>query len=234
MGYINYEKKSSSKKTRKILIATPSYDGRVDARYAHNILSTERICAKNNIEIDPVFLCFEAIISKARNDLFCYGYENNYDDIFYIDADISWAPEQFLRIANHPFDFVSGIYLKKQDNIEYPVNIIPDQKIDENGILEVASVPSGFFRLSKNAVKMLWENSKTYTVSQEKKVSKLVFETGIVDGRFISEDIVLCLKWRELKQKIYLDTNITVAHSGYKTWQGNFSVDTKEFINKQS
>jgi|694.fasta_scaffold80999_5 hypothetical protein len=228
------KKKSSIKKIRKILIATPSYDGRVDARYAHNILSTERICAKNNIEIDPVFLCFEAIISKARNDLFCYAYENNYDDIFYIDADISWNPEQFLRIANHPFDFVSGIYLKKQDNIEYPVNIIPDQKIDDNGILEVATVPTGFLRLSRNAIKILWENSLPYTVSQEKKITKLVFETGIVSGRFMSEDIVLCLKWKELKQKIYLDTTVTVAHSGYRTWQGDFSSHIKEFIGKQS
>lgn len=228
------KKKSSRKKIRKILIATPSYDGRVDVRYAHSILSTQKICSKYSIEIDPVFVCFDAIVSKARNDLFCYGYENNYDDIFYIDADISWNPEQFLKIVNNPFDFVSGIYLKKQENIDYPVNIIPDQKIDENGIMEVATVPTGFLRLSRNAMEILWEKSIPYTISQEKKYTKLVFETGIIDGRFMSEDIVLCLKWRQLKQKVYLDTTVTVAHSGHRTWQGNFSSHIKEFIGKQS
>jgi len=223
-------KKSATKKIRKILIATPSYDGRLDARYCNSILYTERLCAKNNIEISPVYLCFDAIISKTRNDLFCYGYENNFDDIFYIDADISWTPEQFLKIVNHPFDFVGGIYQKKQDNIDYPVNIIPEQKVDENGIMEVSTIPTGFLKLSRNAIEMLWEKSLPYTISKDSKITKLVFETGIIGGRFMSEDIVLCLKWRELKQKIYLDTTVTVAHSGHKTWQGDFSSHLRDII----
>lgn len=206
---------------RKVMIATPAYDGRVCAWYNHSLLLTERLCAKSNITIDPTYVCYDALIEKARNDLFAYAYENEYDDIFYIDSDVSWQPEQFIRILNHPVDFVAGIYPKKTEQEEYPINLLDGVKI-ENGLMEVASVPSGFLRMSKNAINILWKSCAPYTISQDPKVFKHVFQTGIVGGRFISEDILTCLKWRELGNKVWLDPYVTVAHSGHRTWRTSF------------
>ena len=209
------------KKQRRVMIATPAYDGRIDAWYNHSMLLTERACAQQNILIDPIYVCYDALVEKARNDLFAYGYENEYDDIFYIDSDISWDPQQFLRILNHPVDFVAGIYPKKSEVEDYPVNLMGEAKT-EKGLIEVASVPTGFLRLSKNAVNILWKSCPAYTISQDPKVFKHVFQTGVVGGRYISEDILTCLKWRELGHKVWLDPFVTLAHSGHRTWRTNF------------
>lgn len=214
---------------RKVMIATPAYDGRIDAWYNHSLLLTERACAKNNILIDPIYVCYDALVEKARNDLFAYAYENNYDDLVYIDADISWDPQQFLRLLSHPVDFVAGIYPKKSEIEDFPVNLIGEISI-QNGLMEVASVPTGFLRLSKNAINILWKACPPYTISQDPKVFKHVFQTGVLGGRYISEDILTCLKWRELGNKVYLDPFISVAHSGHRTWRNNFM----DFLNKNA
>lgn len=215
--------KKKSKEIRKVMIATPCHDGKMDAWFTNSILHTDRICREKNIEIDPVYLCFESILAKARNDLFRHAYINDYDDVVYIDNDIIWSPEKFIRLISHKVDFVAGVYPKKSNIEEYPVNIMPDNIKVEDGLMEVATVPTGFLRLSKNAIKKLWNTSLSYTVSNSKDENKMVFENGIIGERFMSEDVILCLKWRELGHKVYLDTQITLDHSGKNIWSGDFS-----------
>lgn len=206
---------------RRVMIATPCHSGKLEAWYTNSLIQTERFCSKNNIEIEPIFVCFEALVEKARNDLFAYAYETKVDDLFYIDADISWTPQNFMQILSHPVDFVSGVYPKKTDIEDFPVNLIGESVI-KNGLIEVASVPSGFLRLSKNAIETLWNASAPYTINQDVKIFKQVFQTAVLGGRFISEDIIACIKWRELGNKVYLDPNVSVFHIGNRVWKNNF------------
>lgn len=220
--------KNKTKTKRKVMIATPCHDGKMDAWFTNSILQTDRMCRDSGIQIDPVYLCFESILVKARNDLFRHAYVNDYDDIVYIDNDIIWSPEKFIKLINHKVDFVAGIYPKKSNIEEYPVNIIPEKLDIENGLMEVATVPAGFLRMSKNAIRQLWEISSSYKLSQKPEECRMVFENGIVGENFMSEDIVLCLKWRNLGNKVYVDTEITLDHSGKNIWSGDFS----KYINK--
>ena len=212
----------SANQKRRIMIATPSYDGKLDAWYTNGILNTDRICRENNIQLDPIYVCYDAVIAKSRNDLFAFAYKQNYDDLVFIDADIAWGPDQFMQLISHPVDLVAGIYPKKAKIEDYPVNFLTDKMGISNGLMEVASVPTGFMRLSRNAIKILWDQSSSYTVNQDTEIYKMVFEVGIVGGRFISEDIIMCLKWRELGHKLYLDPFIKLNHVGHNLFESNF------------
>ncbi len=203
------------------MIATPSYDGKVDAWYSNSVLMADRACRDLGIELDPIYVCYDAIVSKARNDLFAYAFRHDFDELVYVDADIAWGPDQLLKLLSHPVDVVGGIYPKKTPQEDYPVNFISDKIKLQDGLLEVASLPTGFLRISKQAIKIFWEKSSSYTVNKENEEYKMVFEPGIVGGRFISEDIIFCLKWREWGYKVYLDPYIKLSHIGPNVYSGN-------------
>ena len=211
---------------KKVLIATPSYDGKLDVYYIHSLLSTLSLAEDNNVEIFPLFICYDSLIQRARNDLFKLAYSNDIDNLFFIDGDVGWNPQDFYKLVKSDKDIIGGSYRKKTDNEElYVVKALDKDNsklnlsVDKDGILEVAGLGCGFMKVSRKAMKALWDVSKPY--ASEKGDARMVFEVVCEDGDLISEDIYMCKKWRNLGNSVYLDTNITCSHTGAKTFVGD-------------
>ena len=211
---------------KKVLIATPSYDGKLDVYYIDSLLNTLSLAEKNNVEVYPLFICYDSLIQRARNDLFKLAYSNDIDNLFFIDGDVGWNPQDFYKLVKSDKDIIGGSYRKKTDNEElYVVKALDKDNsklnlsVDKDGILEVAGLGCGFMKISRKAMNALWEISKPYT--SEKGDTRMVFEVVCEDGDLISEDIYMCKKWRNLGNSIYLDTNITCSHTGAKTFVGD-------------
>jgi len=218
----------------KVLLATPSYDGRFDVRYVDSLLQTQILCAQNNIQLLPYYLCYDSLIQRARNDYFKVAYQSQVDVLFFIDSDIGWNPQDFLKLVLSDKDMIGGTYRKKTDNEELyafkslgenkdTFNIVPDS----DGILEVAGLGCGFLKLSKNCVTQLVDSEKNFysgeiDVNDNLKITKNVCECVInANNFFVSEDIIMGYKWQQLGGKVYLDTNINLVHVGAKDYQGN-------------
>lgn len=231
---------------KKILIGTPSYDGKLDIYYIDSLLNTLSLSEKNNVEIYPLFMCYDSLVQRARNDLFKVAHDTDVDFLFFIDGDIGWNPNDFFKLINSDKDIIGGSYRKKTDDQElYVVKALDDKDkslnltIDNDGLMEVAGLGCGFMKISKNAVNTLWDASKQYNC--EKGENRMVFEVVCEDNDLISEDIYMCKKWRKLGNKIYLDTTITCSHTGTKTFFGNvnawlntFKKQTPEFTEAQT
>jgi hypothetical protein len=210
---------------RKVLFGTPCYDGKVNAEFLHSLVNTIKMCPPD-IEIIPIQVCYDALVQRARNDLFQMAVESGCDDIIFMDADQEWNPEWIFTLLNHPVDVVGGTVIKKSDEIAFNVKILDSgMKVEENGLIEVVSVGTGFLRVSKEAIQSIWEISSEYT--SQGKTSRLVFDIKIIDGELISEDNIFCRKWADLGGKVYIDPTMTCNHIGVKKYSGNFL----EFIN---
>ena len=211
---------------KKVLIATPSYDGKLDVYYIDSLLNTLSAAEKNDVEVYPLFICYDSLIQRARNDLFKLAHSNDIDTLFFIDGDVGWNPQDFYKLVKSDKDIIGGSYRKKSDNEElYVVKALDKDNsklnlsVDKDGILEVAGLGCGFMKISRKAMNALWDISKPYT--SEKGDTRMVFEVVCEDGDLISEDIYMCKKWRNLGNSIYLDTNITCSHTGAKTFVGD-------------
>ena len=130
---------------KKVLIATPSYDGKLDVYYIDSLLNTLSIAEKNNVEVFPLFICYDSLIQRARNDLFKLAYSNDIDVLFFIDGDVGWNPSDFYKLVKSDKDIIGGSYRKKTDNEElYVVKALDKDtsklnlNVDKDGILEVA------------------------------------------------------------------------------------------------
>lgn len=229
----------ADKKKLRVLIATPSYDGKLDVYYIDSLLNTLARSSEENVDIFPLFICYDSLIQRARNDLFKTAYETKMDILIFIDGDVGWNPDHFYKLIRSEKDLVGGSYRKKTDNEDLYVVKALDKgdktlnlNIDKNGYLEVAGLGCGFMKLSRKCIETLWDISKPYT--SDKGNARMVFEVVCENGDLISEDIYMCKKWRDLGNKVYLDTNITCTHTGTKTFTGNVNAWLQSFQNKTS
>lgn len=213
---------SMSKPSRKVMIATPALDGRVHATYAYCLAETTRLAAENGVRILPLFVTLDALIQNARNDLIAYAVDGNVDDMIWVDSDIAWKPANVLRLLAHPVDVVGGTYLRKQDAEAYVVKADPSHLVaDERGLMPVEALGLGFLRMSRRAIKALWDAAAHYRCNG--RVRRWVFDVGVVDGELVSEDFCVCRKLNAAGFEIHLDQTITCDHSGHRTWGGDFS-----------
>ena len=201
----------------KVLIATPAYDGRLDVWYTTSLVNSVRIAQDNGIFLHPVFMSYDALVQRARNDLFRLGLE--YDAVIWIDSDLEWNPMWIMELLGSDKDVIGGTYRKKTDEAElYTVKTKDLTAID--GLIKVDGLGMGFLKMSKKAVQALWDVSQPY--QNEGREGRMICDIQIVDGQLVSEDNVVTRKLAELGFDIWLDPRMTCCHIGTKKFYGNF------------
>lgn len=211
---------------RKVFVATPCYDGRADVWYMNSLIQTVKMAPQFNVEITPIWLSYDALIQRARNDCVALALETGSDDCIFIDSDLEWQPEWFFQLLEHPVDVVGGTYRKKSDEEEtYVVKLLSWDNCDpdpDTKLIRVNGLGTGFLRFSRRALQALWDNSEPYNELEAGKHRRWIFNTLVVNGQLISEDIWVCRRVQELGFDIWLDPTMTLSHLGTKKFRGDF------------
>jgi hypothetical protein len=203
----------------KVLIATPSYDGRLDVWYTTSLVNSVRIAQEKGIFLHPVFMSYDALVQRARNDLFRLAIEGEYDAVVWVDGDLEWHPMWIMELLASDKDVVGGTYRKKTDDAE--LYTVKTQNLEaEDGLVKVESLGLGFVKMSKKAVRDLWDASESY--QNEGRECRMVCDIKIIDGQLCSEDVVVFQKLKDLGYDIWLDPRMTCVHIGTKKFYGNF------------
>jgi hypothetical protein len=218
---MQYGLNRGSLKLRKVLIGTPAHDGRVDVWYANSLVNTVKLSGKYNTEIHPVYMSYDSLVQRARNDLVRLALEEGFDDLIFMDSDQEWDPEWIFSLLARPEDVIGGTVVKKSDKPLFNVKALKTGlKREANGLIEVEAVGTGFMKISRKALQEVWNQSPEYM--NEGKKCRMVFDVQLVDGELVSEDNVFCRKWRQLGNKVWIDPTMTCNHIGSKKYSGNF------------
>lgn len=205
------------------MIGTPCYDGRIDVWYANSLVNTIKLSLEKNVEIIPMWVSFDALIQRARNDTIHLALESGVDDLIWIDSDIEWEPEWFFKLLDYPQDVVGGTYRKKGDREEYVLRKTNKDTIDAStGLLRVEGLGTGFVKMSRCAMQYLWDTSAPYIDVKDNKERRMVFDVVVRNGDMISEDIVAFLKLVDGGFDIWLDPSMTCNHIGPYKFKGDF------------
>jgi hypothetical protein len=164
--------------------------------YVRGLLST--VTAANDIGMKVVMgtVTNESLITRARNELVKYFLMSDATHLFFIDADISFTPDDFFRILLHNKDIVVGAYPLKglkwenilelgpdpsvrqiqQSVVKYAVNAkFPDEEHKkagklpiEEGLIKVHDAGTGFMCIRRNAIeKMIEAHPETRNIKEE-------------------------------------------------------------------
>lgn len=211
------------KNMRKVMIGTPCYDGRIDVWYTNSLVNTVKQAEARGVEITPMWVSFDALVQRARNDTVQIALESGVDDLVWIDSDIEWQPEWFYKLLDYPQDIVGGTYRKKGDREEYVIRQTKQRPIDPStGLVEVDGLGTGFVKMSRASLQWLWDNSPPYIDPKDGKERRMIFDVVIENGDMVSEDIHMFNTLTRGGFKVWMDTAMTCNHIGPYKFQGNF------------
>ena len=209
---------------KKILIATPCLNQKVDAYFVDSLCESIRLGMKENFYIKCTFLANESILPMARNELINLAYVQDYDGMVFIDDDEKWDPAVLIKILKSNKDVITVPVVNKQDiNVSYNVFFKDNKNLEIDpidGYIKAIKTGTGFLKLSRKAISDLWNSNSE--VFFRNKTLKHVFDYGIINGDFVGEDVNLSMKLQELGYTIWVFPEYTVEHIGNKIYTGNF------------
>ena len=173
-------------------------------------------------------------LAKVRNKIATVFLKNHPSatDLFFIDDDVGFPEEAAMRLIRSDKDVIAGIYPKKDDIAQYPVEMQVDMEtkglIRDGDLCLAAFVPTGFLRIKRHVLEKMAAESQTYfdkdNTGGDMEIFN-IFEMGYspADGKWWGEDYAFCQRWRNMGGEVWVDPNIPFTHRGSKIWEGNFS-----------
>lgn len=205
----------------KVLIATPAYGGMLSVPYVVSLLDTVSRAPDEGIQLGFFCLSNESHINRARNrccSAFLFG---DYDKLLFIDSDIGWTWDHFLSLVRSPHEIVGGSYPKKSYPIEMNFEPLPSVWVEGDEV-EVKYIPTGFMMIDRIVLEELKQHVPSYSYKQmsmpDPELHYEFFQSGIVDGDWLSEDWYFCHLARGLGFQIWMNLKALVNHSGFHTF----------------
>jgi len=198
----------------KILVAIPVYDGKLQVETVRCLLNEQALSFASGDEILIRFLPSCSHAAMGRNQLAQDFMDSDCERLIFLDADVTFEPGSILKIAKHKMPFVGGAYRFKIENEMYPVGWLdkPELWADENGLLEVATLPGGFLSLSREVFEKLKEAHPERSYEHFGKTAHCYFQMLFTEGHLYGEDSYFCKEWRDLGGKVLLDPELELTH----------------------
>ena len=196
---------SENIKLVKLFIATPMYGGLCVGGYTEGLLNCVQTFMKNRMQMYYGYMMNESLITRARNTLAYDFLDTDATHLMFIDADITFNPEDIVRMVNADKDIICGLYPKKEINwntvaqavksgVEYkdlpnytgsfvvnPVGGAAEVKGNLNEPMEIDNGGTGFMLIKRNVFEVLKDKVPTYTsdmilIVDKNPVKKIIHE----------------------------------------------------------
>lgn len=209
---------------RSVLIATPTRDGRVEARFMSSVLQTFDLLRQHGIGHNILMVIGNSLIADARNRLVQGFMASHHTDLLFIDDDIAWQPESVLRLLSWDVPFVGAAARRRKPETSFCIDF--GQTIAARGELVTAeSVGTGFLRLRRDCLEAMTQAHADQQVKDEEgKPYYALFDTGIAPNRnYVGEDVFFCARWRAIGGEVLVDPKIALDHIGSHAFSGQLS-----------
>jgi glycosyltransferase involved in cell wall biosynthesis len=225
----------------KVVIATPFYEMKGFSPYISSLANTIKLLTMLGIEHSFFELSGDSYVARARNTIctiFLEDPENT--DLFFIDSDMKWDAEAFVRMLMLPEGVVAGSYpaknmwetwtsfpiVKEEKGHVHPVGR-PLQ--DGSALLTAETVATGFCRIKRYVLEQFRDHYKDYRYNEpgadqahpDREYIEF-FATKREDGLWWGEDRLFCKRLKEMGMDIFIYPNVNMGHYGVKGWSGNY------------
>jgi len=173
-------------------------------------------------------------VARARNNLTWSFLQTDCTHLFFLDSDIIIEPFQFQRMLDSGKSIVCGIYPKKQGELDWVVNYLPDKKVDEKGFLSIKHAGTGCLLIERSEIELQIKNhpEMRYTGDPDQKSERWdLFPMHAVDGHYESEDWAFCNRLRADEREIWMDTQCQLRHVGKIVFPLQFTLTDEEVVN---
>jgi len=114
--------------------------------------------------------------------------------------------------------------------LNYNVNYLEPVLNIEDNIAKVRHIATGFMMIQRNTIEKMFK-SFPYTKytddvgfleKDENKYAYALFDCGVEDDHYFSEDWLFCHRWTKMGGNVYLDVSINLRHTGIEDFNGSY------------
>lgn len=209
-----------------VTIAIPAYTAKICAGTVRSLLNDIVALVSRGDTFTFIDDVGSAIISDCRGVIATNFYETDSDCLVFVDDDVTWEAGALLKLIDHPVDLVGGVYPYRADPESYPVKYLdrPELWADpETGLLEVAGIPTGFMKISRNCMNKMVEAYPQQYIHRSAKNGLFydLFGQLTIDDKKFGEDYSFCMRWQDIGGKVWCDPEIKMGHIGLKVFEGH-------------
>ncbi len=221
----------------KVIFATPSFTYAVSLEYLRSFTETQWALGQSGIQSGMITRGGDCFIAKVRNKIvteFLDGFPDA-TDLFFLDDDIGWPALKVVEFLSRPEDVICGIYPKKSDDADFPVelSVVDGALVDRDGLVKANAAGAGFMRIKRHVLETLAASAhkfKDLELGGDVREFYGIFETGIgPNGWWWGEDYAFCQKWIGAGGEIWVDPAIEFSHRGQKKWTASLSDHMQTF-----
>lgn len=208
---------------QKAFLAAPTYGG-LAAGFCFSLFHSAEALKNAGIAYELALWDGDCHVDDSRNRLVRDFLETDCTDLVFIDADMLFEAKDLVTLLQYDKDVVGGTYPFKQEEEGYPVAMLAGDAIaDEEGLIEVQGLPTGFLRIKRHVLEKLASEAVTFKPKSDSRTDiPLIFERQVHNGFRRGGDYAFCYKWRQAGGKLYLAPEFYFEHYGNKNWKGSF------------
>ena len=214
-------------KKRKVVICTPTVTRPYDA-YLEAVEASVPALEAAGLEHYMVSEVGNPYISAARSIMLRKALDARADVVVFIDHDLSWRPDDLVRLIQSDAHVVAGTYrfTLPDDRVEYMGSIAtnPDGsvRVREDGLIYADMVPAGFLKVTKEAVADLMADYPELVYGPVYSPSIDLFQHGAHKGMWWGEDYAFSRRWIESGHDLFILPDLSLTHHRPGgSWPGN-------------
>jgi hypothetical protein len=124
---------------------------------------------------------------------------------------------------------VDNVNFIKSTLLNYNLNPYSNEIEINNNIAKIRHLPTGFMMIQRDVIeKMSFMYSETkysddigFLTEKENKWAYALFDCGVFDNHYLSEDWLFCERWKKINGEIYTDITIILTHTGIEDYTGS-------------
>ena len=114
--------------------------------------------------------------------------------------------------------------------VKYNVNYLSNHLQIEGNITKIKHLATGFMMIQRNVIEKMMEafpstkykDDVNFLEIHEQPFAYALFDCGVEDGHYLSEDWMFCQRWAKMGGSIYLDVSINLIHTGIEDYKGSY------------
>lgn len=186
----------------KFFIATPCYGGNLTEPYFKSVLRLVFFADKHQIPLQFGTIANESLVTRARNTLVAFFMQSDCTHLIFIDADIEFQVDDFVRLYAADKDVAVGAYPKKginwdavktfsqqnpnatgqevhQAGSDYAINFrfkdINTRSIEvENGLIALKDAGTGFMMIKRECIEKMMKAHPELQYNNDLNIDKSV------------------------------------------------------------
>jgi hypothetical protein len=128
-------------------------------------------------------------------------------------------------------DVVGDADFVEQRLLRYNVNYLEDGKMEvDNNIGEVRHIATGFLMIQRHVIEKMflafpstkYVDDVSFLKPHENEFAYALFDCGVEDGHYMSEDWMFCSRWRKMGGNVFIDVSIDLTHIGTAKYNGAY------------